>query len=68
MVIIFVLRLLTTSLVSSNFSRLLEVELSGVFNDPKTEEREVKEIKLLNLDDSDFSDDEEGKIINVLAT
>jgi hypothetical protein len=23
-----------------------EVELSGVFNDPKTEEREVKEIKL----------------------
>ena len=45
-----------------------EVELSGVFNDPKAEEKEVKEIRLLNLDDSDFSDDEEGKMRNLLET
>ena len=37
-----------------------EVEESNLFDVPKKEEREVKEIRLCNLDDSDFSD-EEGK-------
>ncbi|XP_076071924.1 uncharacterized protein LOC143043549 [Mytilus galloprovincialis] len=36
-----------------------EVEESNLFDVPKKEEREVKEIRLCNLDDSDFSDEED---------